>query len=641
MSTKKKLLEAAAGNAGEAVYVDDVFSTYLWTGDGADRDIVNGIDLAGEGGLVWFKNREDTRNHALFDTETDPTGQYYLISNTNGALNNTGASQITYNSDGFRIADGTSWNANGNDMVSWTFRKQPGFFDVVTFEAPANADDDFRVSHNLGTVPGMIIVKSVDATGDWYVWHRSFGNRNDSVKLNSSNASAASGDFWGESDPTATDFGVQVRNFATRPVTTGAGTYVAYIFAHDAQEFGTDSDESIIKCGSYTGNGNSNTGPVIDLGFEPQFLIIKDASNANNWVMQDVMRGIVTNGNDPYLHPNSTSAETGAFDSVDVTSTGFKIKTSSSSFNYWGATYIYMAIRRPMKTPEAGTEVFMADTRASSGGTLAEFISGFPVDMYLRYLTVASFEKRAHTRLLGETKLITNTNAAKVADTTVSFASNVGAGPSGESVNTAVLAHMFRRAPGFLDVVAYTGDYVNPISHNLGVAPELIITKEYAHAWDWYSWGSVLGANKFVTLNSNAAATNYTFNTTVTATTFMSGISSTSQPTIAYLFATLEGVSKVGSYTGTGNDLNVDCGFSAGARFILIKRTDSTGDWYVWDYYRGIVAGNDPYLLLNSLAAQVTNTDYIDPLASGFTVTSSAPAALNASGGTYIFLAIA
>ena len=74
---------------------------------------------------------------------------------------------------------------------------------------------------------------------------------------------------------------------------------------------------------------------------------------------------------------------------------------------------------------------------------------------------------------------------------------------------------------------------------------------------------------------------------------------------------------------------------------MLIKRTDSTGDWYVWDTARGIVSGNDPYLLFNSTAAEVTNTDYIDPLNAGFTVTSSAPAALNASGGTYLFLAIA
>ena len=74
---------------------------------------------------------------------------------------------------------------------------------------------------------------------------------------------------------------------------------------------------------------------------------------------------------------------------------------------------------------------------------------------------------------------------------------------------------------------------------------------------------------------------------------------------------------------------------------MLIKRTDAAGDWYVYDSVQGIVAGNDPYLLLNTTAAQVTGTDYIDPLSSGFTVTSSAPTGLNASSGTYLFYAIA
>ena len=74
---------------------------------------------------------------------------------------------------------------------------------------------------------------------------------------------------------------------------------------------------------------------------------------------------------------------------------------------------------------------------------------------------------------------------------------------------------------------------------------------------------------------------------------------------------------------------------------MMIKRTDSTGDWYVWDSARGIVAGNDPYLLLNSTAAEVTNTDFIDTAATGFEISSTAPADINASGGTYIFLAIA
>ena len=110
-------------------------------------------------------------------------------------------------------------------------------------------------------------------------------------------------------------------------------------------------------------------------------------------------------------------------------------------------------------------------------------------------------------------------------------------------------------------------------------------------------------------------------------------------PHIAYLFATLAGVSKVGSYTGTGADLNVDCGFSAGARFILIKRTDYASQWYLWDSARGIVAGNDPWIELNNTNAQNSGQDAIDPLASGFTVTAAAD--VNQPSGNYIFLAIA
>jgi hypothetical protein len=107
------------------------------------------------------------------------------------------------------------------------------------------------------------------------------------------------------------------------------------------------------------------------------------------------------------------------------------------------------------------------------------------------------------------------------------------------------------------------------------------------------------------------------------------------------MFATCPGVSKVGTYTGTGTTQQINCGFSAGARLVLIKRTDSTGGWYVWDSARGIVAGDDPYLLLNSTAAEVTNTDYVDTYSAGFEISSTAPADINANGGAFIFLAIA
>jgi hypothetical protein len=225
-------------------------------------------------------------------------------------------------------------------------------------------------------------------------------------------------------------------------------------------------------------------------------------------------------------------------------------------------------------------------------------------------------------------------------------------------ISTGLISWFFKRATGFFDVVAYTGTNTDNSNknHNLGVAPELIIVKARTAAGspydNWYTWTKDITEDKYLYLNSTSGeitAPNPTFGpfgtlAQMTETTWRvqnAGLIDRAGDTyIAYLFATLAGVSKVGSYTGTGSNVDVDCGFSAGARFILIKRTDSTGDWYVYDSERGIVAGNDPYLLLNSTAAEVTGTDYIDPLSSGFTVTSSAPAALNASGGTYIFLAI-
>jgi hypothetical protein len=145
-------------------------------------------------------------------------------------------------------------------------------------------------------------------------------------------------------------------------------------------------------------------------------------------------------------------------------------------------------------------------------------------------------------------------------------------------------------------------------------------------------------------LNSTAASVTYAAFPSVSATTFSADSSynrASGQTFVAYLFATCAGVSKVGSYTGTGTTLQVNCGFATGARFVMIKRTDDTGNWFFWDSARGIVAGNDPYLLFNGTAAEVTNTDYIDSYSPGFELSSTAPSAINASGGTFIFLAIA
>jgi len=165
---------------------------------------------------------------------------------------------------------------------------------------------------------------------------------------------------------------------------------------------------------------------------------------------------------------------------------------------------------------------------------------------------------------------------------------------------------------------------------------------------DWGAYHAGPGATDRLILNdvySTQANSSFWNNTSPTASEFTVGTSvntnENGQTFIAYLFATLPGVSKVGSYTGNGSSQTINCGFTGGARFILIKRTDSAGDWYVWDTARGIVSGNDPYLSLNTTVAEVTSYDSVDPDSSGFIVNQVAATNVNVSSASYIFYAVA
>jgi hypothetical protein len=120
-----------------------------------------------------------------------------------------------------------------------------------------------------------------------------------------------------------------------------------------------------------------------------------------------------------------------------------------------------------------------------------------------------------------------------------------------------------------------------------------------------------------------------------------SGVNGSGYNYVAYLFATCAGVSKVGSYTGNGTTQAIACGFTSGARFVLIKRTDSTGDWYVYDTARGMTTLTDPYLQLNTSNAETATLGSVTTTTGGFTVNASILSAINTSSGSYIFLAIA
>jgi hypothetical protein len=211
-------------------------------------------------------------------------------------------------------------------------------------------------------------------------------------------------------------------------------------------------------------------------------------------------------------------------------------------------------------------------------------------------------------------------------------------------------AWMWKRAPNYFDVVAYTGNGTagRTVSHNLGAAPEMMWVKARdsgATTPEWSVYHKDLGNDKRLVLNTTAAVSGssatFWYSTTPTETEFYTGSTYVNQSGynyIAYLFASLDGVSKVGSFTHTaGTDTVVDCGFSGGARFVIIKRYSASGQWNVFDTERGLVAGNDAWLNINTTDAENTTYDFIDPSSSGFTVDGSGLL----SSASYIFYAIA
>jgi hypothetical protein len=625
----KKLIQAAAGAGGESVYVEDVFSTYLYEGNGSSITVNNGIDLSGEGGVVWTKSRTDTNLHYLQSSET--TG--YLSSNNTNAI--AGSNYISFGSNGYTFPyDFAGWNGSGRDYVSWSFRKQAGFFDVVTYSGNGTAGR--TVSHNLGSKPAFIMIKILNSSSHgFFCYHESLGATK-YLTLNTTNAANTGTGGWNNTEPTSTEFTLG----SWSNVNASGFNYVAYLFAHDDQSFGDDSDESIIKCGSFTSSASATA--TVTLGWEPQWVMVKRTDSTSSWYMVDMMRGAPqTNAN--YLSANLSDAEAavGSYKFATPTSTGFDFGGGLAV----SADYIYIAIRRPMKTPEAGTEVFDIDVGATAQSNPA-LVSAFgPVDMVTLFLQSAP-TFYVGSRLQGDEYMNTQSTGATGSNGTWLY--DYQNGWRSTAVNN-YYSYMFKRATGFFDVVAYTGDGTSSrsLNHNLGVAPELMIIKQRSATRSWAVYSSATGTGKFLKLEDSAGVVTQSgiFDTAPTSSVFTvdsnTYVNISGGTYIAYLFATLAGVSKVGSYTGTAASLDIDCGFTAGARWIMIKRTDSAGDWYVWDSERGIVAGNDPYILLNSTAAEVTSTDYIDPLSSGFTVTSSAPLGLNASGGSYIFLAIA
>jgi len=641
-------------------FVEDVFSTYLYTGTGSAQTITNNIDLSTQGGLVWAKYRSggniSTARHALFDTARGVQKQ--LSSNLTSA-ETVGTDLLSaFNSNGFTLgADETFGSVNRTSALyaSWTFRKQPKFFDIVTWTGDGT---NFRaIPHSLGSAPGFIITRATNNSANWWTYHRSNGNGS-GMQLDGANpVNTTLGTYnW---NVTSSTFQVSSTYIGTN---TNGYTYVAYIFAHDAGGFGLTGTDSIISCGSVTAPAAGDI--AVTLGWEPQWLLIKQTDGPgdgfyDDWSIIDTTRAMAVNDS-KNLYANKAVAEQDwpNYDSGILTPTGFIINANANPTIQASKTAIYVAIRKgPMKVPTVGTDVYNAKARTGSGATDSITGVGFTPDLVSakgRDGRDTIWFDRPRGRLKNLRPTLDNaeqTEGNSLTGFDLQDGVKLGADTNAliNANNASMINHFFRRAPSFLDIVVYSGSGSSPqtVSHNLTVVPEMMIVKFRGGSTNWYVYHTALGNTKALYLGGTATGTPTTSavfwnNTTPTSSQFTVGsFPSGAGSYAAYLFATCPGVSKVGSYTGTGTTLQINCGFTTGARFILIRRTDATGGWYIWDTVRGIISGNDPYLIFSSTAAEVTNTDYIDPFSAGFELSSTAPSDINASGGTYVFLAIA
>jgi hypothetical protein len=372
------------------------------------------------------------------------------------------------------------------------------------------------------------------------------------------------------------------------------------------------------------------------------------------------MRGMPVTASGKDLYADSSSAEGSTTnEGLIPTATGFQVIGTNSNANTNGGTYIYMAIRRgPMKVPTTGAQVYQNSALVNSSINFFADANETPRDVILTNLTDGSSvsDHRLYTKLIGyglsgasKNYLVTSSTAAQSTDT--SDTNNVQ-----RIVSTTVLndwlrlnvdgrygaLHLLRRAPGFMDTVCWTGDGTGAArNHNLGAYPELVISKIRSTFGNWDVQNNINPSAKQTGFLNTTGALSSSGATSPTATVFYPTNDSSGATYATYLFASCPGVSKVGSYTGNGSSQTINCGFTGGARFVLVKRTDSTGNWLMVDTARGLVSAGDPTMYLNSTAAEVTGVDWIDPDSSGFIVNQESTMNANVNTATYIFLAIA
>ena len=325
------------------------FQVKLWTGTGASLDLTLDADTDMQPDLVWAKTRNDTQDHQVIDSVRGVTK---LLATNGTAGQFTDTNNLTaFSSDGFTVGSSGGINGSSDTLVAWCWKggttsgisgsaditpnaysfNQTSGFSVVTYNGTDVAGN--TVLHGIGTKPEFMIVKKVPANGayDWIVYHKddTAGLYLNNVTVN--NDSSANSIWFNGAAPTSTVFSIGTDGRIGDDVDTGA-----YVF------YGWAGIQGYSKFGSWVGNGNAN-GPFIYTGFRPAFILRKEASNDDVWVINDTKRSPINFATSAVpLYPHTSGAEPNGVN-FDILSNGFKIRNTDGDTNTSGATFIYAA----------------------------------------------------------------------------------------------------------------------------------------------------------------------------------------------------------------------------------------------------------------------------------------------------------
>ena len=322
----------------------DHFSTKLWTGTGAENAIT-GVGFRPD--FVWIKQRDYTRNHNLFDIVRGVTKRIY--SDDTSPEDTVAQTLKSFDSDGFTLGTDTSNNANTGTYLAhnWKAGNSQGSANtdgsINTTYTSVNTTAGFSISqytgtgsnatigHGLTKPPKMIIIKSTTHSEQWVIGHSNMDdNTADSwdyyINFTSGVREDAS-DRWQDTLPTSSVF-----SLGTESQVNGSGkTYIAYCWSEIP---------GYSRFGMYFGNASTD-GPMVNCGFKPAWVLVRNVSATNNWFVQDSKR-LGRNFNNHLTKPNSNGADdTGCH--IDILSNGFKVRSSSANNNGSGNYMIYAA----------------------------------------------------------------------------------------------------------------------------------------------------------------------------------------------------------------------------------------------------------------------------------------------------------